>query len=406
MWHWIKPWHDWLMNEIVTPRRLASQSQAVYYRSEKAGLTLENQPVPWCAEAVVVEALLRLPPTARHRADFTLRWPGMPPVPAEQIRVDEGAQRHRLYFRLPVPAETVTAELLWKHHVLASVEIVVVSQEQFFRELRLELPTAFVSLDGRSVAAQTFVSNQQQGLSACGVLRSSSGLIPLVDSGLTATFRSVKTGVAVEQTIPLTASQLTNREAIVNASPPKLPRKSGEWTITWACGSRELAVGRLTSITPKAFHESLRLCDTRFMVVTDDGRFRVMKQLPTEGVARAGPCFLLASRQAGLAGLAHLEVTLRVSGTDKPIPVFDHDFLVTDGPTPFAPGLLDIGDLWQATAFELRHRKTLIGTLPLSAFPSAHLNAEGGFSTPPDFTWTSAADDELSERLARLMDGK
>lgn len=402
MWHWIKPWHAWLMNEIVTPRRLASQSQAVYYRSEKAGLTLENQPVPWCAEAVVVEALLRLPPAARQRADFTVRWPGQDAVPAEQIRIDEPAQRHRLYFRLPVPAASVSAELLWKKHALGRVDIAVVSQDQFLRDLRFELPTAFVSLGGRSVAAQTFVSNQQQGLSASGVLRSSTGLVPLVDSGLTATFRSVKTGDAVEQTVPLTVSQLTNREALVNAVPPRLPKKSGEWTVTWACGARELAVSRLTAITPKGFHESLRLCDTRFAVQTKEG-FRVARQLPADGVVRAGPCFLVASRQAGLAGLAHLEVTLRVAGSAKPIPVFDQDFLVTDGPTPFAPGLLDADDLRQATAFELRHRKTLLGTLPLSAFPAAHLNAEGGFTPAPDFPWSSAADDELSERLARLM---
>ena len=65
MWRWIRHWRDWLMNEIVTPRRLAAQPQALYFRSEKGGLTLDNQPVPWSAEAVVVEALLRLPPAAR-----------------------------------------------------------------------------------------------------------------------------------------------------------------------------------------------------------------------------------------------------------------------------------------------------------------------------------------------------
>ena len=79
MWRWIRRWRDWAMTEIVTPRRLAGQPQAIYYRSEKGGLTLENQPVPWCAEAVVVEALLRLPPAARRRGDFSLRVPGFEP---------------------------------------------------------------------------------------------------------------------------------------------------------------------------------------------------------------------------------------------------------------------------------------------------------------------------------------
>jgi hypothetical protein len=86
MWRWIRHWRDWAMSEIVTPRRLAGQPQALYFRSEKGGLTLDNLPVPWSAEAVVVEALLRLPPAARRRADFALRVPGFDPIPAEILR--------------------------------------------------------------------------------------------------------------------------------------------------------------------------------------------------------------------------------------------------------------------------------------------------------------------------------
>jgi hypothetical protein len=35
--------------------------------------------------------------------------------------------------------------------------------------------------------------------------------------------------------------------------------------------------------------------------------------------------------------------------------------------------------------------------------PAAVVNAEGGFTPPPDFTWSSAADDELADRLKRLQ---
>ena len=52
MWRWIRHWRDWAMTEIVTPRRLAAQPQGLYYRFEKGGLTLDQQPVPWSAEAV------------------------------------------------------------------------------------------------------------------------------------------------------------------------------------------------------------------------------------------------------------------------------------------------------------------------------------------------------------------
>jgi hypothetical protein len=403
MWRWIRHWRDWAMSEIVTPRRLASQPQALYFRSEKGGLTLENQPVPWSAEAVVVEALLRLPTTARKRGDFNLRVPGFEPIPAEFLRADEAGHRHRLYFRFVVPKATGTAELMWKKHVLGRVEIPVVTPEQFLSEIRLHLPSAFVSVLGRSIAAQTFVSTQQQGLSAAGVLQSPTGLIPLLDLGLSATFRTARGTKTVVTPVPLTASQLSGKEALVSAMPPRLPRKAGEWSVTWTCPGRELATTRFRAITPRAFRNSLRVSDTRFGVVTTDGEFRVVRQMPAEGVAKAGPVFFVASREPGMAGLAEFEVRVQAPGADRLPTTLQQTALITDGPTAIAPGMLPSSELKHASAFELRVKGRVLGVLPLSPVPSATLTAEGGYRAPPEFAWSAAAEDELSERLARLM---
>jgi hypothetical protein len=403
MWRWIRHWRDWLMSEIVTPRRLAAQPQALYFRSEKGGLTLDNQPVPWSAEAVVVEALLRLPPAARRRGDFSLRIPGFEPVPADVLRPDEAGQRHRLFFRFPVPKATGTAELCWRHHVLGRVEIPVVTPEQFLADLRLTLASAFVSVAGRSVACQTFVTTQQQGLSAAGVVHSPTGLSPLLDLGLTATFRTARGTKTVVTPVPLTSSQLAGKDALVTALPPRLPRKSGEWTVTWTCPGRELATTRLRAVTPRAFRESLRVSDTRFGVVTTAGDFRVVRQMPTEGVARAGPCFFVASREPGMAGRADFEIGVQVPGVDRSPTVLEQSVLITDGPTPVAPGLIPMSELKHASAFELRLKGRVLGVLPLSPVPTATFTAEGGYKPPPEFTWSAAAEDELSERLARLM---
>jgi hypothetical protein len=403
MWRWIRHWRDWAMTEIVTPRRLAGQPQALYFRSEKGGLTLENQPVPWSAEAVIVEALLRLPPAARRRGDFTLRVPGFEPIPAEILKADEAGQRHRLYFRFPVPKATGTAELMWKTHVLGSVQIPVVTPEQFLTELRMHLPTAFVSVLGRSVAAQTFVTTQQKGLTASAVIQSPTGLVPLLDLGLSATFRTARGTKTVVTPVPLTAGQLGGKEALVTALPPRLPRKAGEWTVTWTCPGRELATTRIRAVTPRVFWDSLRVVDTRFGIVTPDGDFRVVRQMPADGVAKAGPVFFVSSREAGLAGLAEFEIGVQVPGVDRSPTVLEQTILVTDGPTPVAPGLLPMTELKHASAFELRVKGRVLGVLPLSPVPTATFTAEGGYKPPPEFTWSAAAEDELSERLARLM---
>jgi hypothetical protein len=182
-----------------------------------------------------------------------------------------------------------------------------------------------------------------------------------------------------------------------------LPRKAGEWTVTWTCPGRELATTRLKAITPRAFRDSLRVVDTRFGIVLPNGEFRVVRQMPAENVERAGPVFFVASREPGLAGLAEFEIGVQMPGVDRAPSLLEQAVLITDGPTPVAPGLLPMTELKHASAFELRVKGRVLGVLPLSPVPTATFTAEGGYKAPPEFTWSAAAEDELSERLARLM---
>src|SRR5437868_12780591 len=102
MWPWMKRWLDWVTTDVLPLTRTRPHGQAVHTRYEKGGLALYDLPVPWNADAVVVEVLVRLPPAARRKADFAVRLPGAEPVGPETMRA-ESEDRHRLLFRLPVP---------------------------------------------------------------------------------------------------------------------------------------------------------------------------------------------------------------------------------------------------------------------------------------------------------------
>jgi hypothetical protein len=118
---------------------------------------------------------------------------------------------------------------------------------------------------------------------------------------------------------------------------------------------------------------------------------------------RVGPAFFVASREPGMAGVVRIQVHGQGSGAG---PLWDEQrVLVTDGPTLVAPGLLDAEALRPITAFELRSRDIVIGSLSLCPTPTASFTPEGGFETPPEFAWTPAAEDELTERLSKLLDG-
>jgi hypothetical protein len=396
MWHWIKHWRDWAMNEIVTPHRIVSQPQSLYFSCEKAGLLLQNQPIPWGAETVLVEALLRLPSTARKKADFSLRMPGYDAVPAESIRKDDASDKHRLFFRFNPPAASTTGEIFWRHHVLGRIDLPLLTPDEFIRDLRIHLPTVFVAVAGQNVAAQSFVANQCKGLTASAIVRSPTGLAPLLDLGLKVVFRWERSGRADDVLIPIVASQLNGKEALVAAAPP---------TISWIVGERLLSSQRVRALSPKAFVDSLRIVDTRFLVESEKTRLRLVRQLPPlNEIQRAGPCFLVSSKETGMAGLADLQITAQVAGGLQSPPVIEHSVLLTDGPTLISPALIDVSELGHVTAFELRHKRRILGSLPLSPVPLATLTGEGGFKPPSDFLWSNVAEEELLDRLAKLMD--
>jgi hypothetical protein len=380
----------------------------LHYSYEKAGLTLTNQPIPWNAEAVLVEALLRLPAsTGRRKADFRLRLPGHEPFAPEQLRRQEGEDSYRVVFRVPAPDSAASCELLFKDHSLGELALPFLSRDEFLQNLRLQMPTVFVRLGEESVACQTFVSSQCKGFLASAVLSSPTSLVPLLDLDLQVEFRYERGGSAFRVPACLCSSQLANRTALVTVVPSRAPRRIGAWVATWLLGDKPLASQRVRGISQKAFQRSLRISDTRFVVQTGSGPVRLTRQLPgLDGDLRVGPCFLVSSGEPGMAGLCKLQVTAQVPGAVQAPLLLEQQALITDGPTMVAPGTLDPADLRQVSGFELQVGTQSLGTLSLCPAPSAAFTAEGGFRPPQDFNWSAAAEEEMTERLNRLLESR
>ena len=411
MWLWMKRSRDWAMNDLWPLYRISPQPQALHYSYEKAGLTLHDQPIPWNAEAVLVEALVRLPSTtSRRKGDFFLRMAGQEPIPAEQLRRQEGDDRYAIHFRLPPPAATTAAEIFYRNHVLPGgrLTLPVLSREEFLQNLRLQLSTLFVRIGAENVACQTFVASQCRGLLASAVLFSPTSLVPILDMDLAVEFRCERGGTVLRTPARLCSSQLAGRQALVAVMPRRHPRRIGAWTATWLLGDRPLATQRLRAISQNHFRRSLRLSDTRFVIQEGAaGPVRLARQAPPlEKVNRLGPCFLVSSSEPGMAGLCPVRVVAQLPGAVQPPLLQEQEVLITDGPTMIAPGTLDAADLTQVSGFEISIRRRTLGVLSLCPAPTAAFTSEGGYKPPHDFTWTAAAEEEMTERLNRLLEGK
>jgi hypothetical protein len=249
------------------------------------------------------------------------------------------------------------------------------------------------------------VAAQCHGLIASGRLSAATNLAPLADLGLTVEFRAENGTRPVVVNVPLSAAELMAKAAQVVAAPRRLPRRTNGWSVTWLAGERVLAVARIRAIRPAELRRSLQMVGARFVV--DDGKTTtIRRQAPTPGEAvRVGPCFLVKSSEPGLAAKCEFKITAHGMGAPATVgPWITHE-VITDGPTSIVTTMLPAAALAGLQSFELRVGRHLIGQLPLHPVPTAAFTAEGGFEMPPDFFWTPNAEDELNERLTKLMDG-
>jgi hypothetical protein len=384
----------------------------MHFSFEKAGLTLDSPPIPWNAEAVLVEATVNLRGPG-HKGDFQLNLvePGLT-VPVESLRQEEADGVARLFFRFPVPPRSTAVELRWRGgRVLGKRELAIISEHEYLKQLSLQMPTVHVALGAHTVVCQTFVNTQCQGLQASALLLSPTSLAPVADLSLHVELCRDDGSVASSVPVHLSSSQLRARQALITASLPR-PRRIGGCLVRWMLGERLLAAQSVRGISKKQFLRSLRVSSTRFVLQRDDGSISIVRALPArdgvlalDGVTRVGPCFLISSSEAGMAGLASLQVRAQIPGAVQAPLVQDQELLITDGPVPFAPGTLDTGDILKVQHFTLDSTELRLGLLPLSPAPAAHFNSEGGFEPPDDFIWSPAAEEQLNEKLGKLLGG-
>lgn len=389
-----------------------SNNTGLHVRYEIAGLILDALPIPWNADAVIVEANVRLPAQAsRDKQDFTLCLASCTmSAYAELIAQNNKREPLRVFFRLPVPQHTTRAEVRWREHSLGQVELPVISQSEFENGIALDMPSLHVTLGGRKVACRSFVGAQAKGISATGILRSATPLGPALNQELRIEVCTKDAEPMSSVPLPLSSAQLRLRQALLLAPLPKL-RSSGTYRVSWHFGSRCLSSQALQVVTKTAFARSLRVSATRFVMEKENGATQTVRSLPTrdgqlmlDDVRAIVPVFYVSSGVAGMAGLSPFTLRALVGDVITTLGI-ERDMLVTDVPTPIVLGAVAVAELERIKHFALTSGETVLGNLPLVPAPQADLNAEGGFAPLDDFLWSPAAEEELTERLGKLLDG-
>jgi hypothetical protein len=387
-------------------RSSGPQVQSLQLSYEKAGLLVRHQPIPWNADVVWVDALIRFQSgVVRRKTDFQLHIPGEPPLTATTLHRHEDHDVFRLQFRVTTPRQPTTVELYWKTCPLGQAVMPLLSAAEFVDKLQVQSPTVLVRLGDYTVPCRAFLGAQGRGLIACGLLTSGTCLAPLLDLDLAVEFIDHCEGQSQRVPVRLIGSQLAANHALLSVVAPKRPRRLGLWLVQWMLGDRVLARSEVRVLSQSALRRALYLADTRYVHQDPKGMPILTRHMPTlaDG-GRIGPCFLVATREPGLAALCNLEVRIQHKSQPKVTELPSQEVLVTDGPSLFLPGTVRMEDLSDIAAFELMSRGRALGLLPTAPAPMANFTSEGGFQTAGDYPWNPAADDELADRLGKLME--
>src|SRR5262249_18021119 len=168
--------------------------------------------------------------------------------------------------------------------------------------------TLFALLGEYSVACQVMVEGQCRGLSVGGILTSPTSLLPIADFGLRVEIEEHEDGRVQTFSLPLTGSQLLDKEALLSSTLPGCSRAVGTSTLRRILGDRVLAPADLRVISSPPFQQSLSLAASRFL---SQGR-QYAAGRPHWPIREDGtnvrPGFVVASHEQGVAGLCALEV--------------------------------------------------------------------------------------------------
>jgi hypothetical protein len=142
-----------------------------------------------------------------------------------------------VFFRVCVPAQTCTAQVLWREHPLGQIQVPVISAEQFVQGFSLEKPTLQVALGNRTVACQSFVNTQAKTVLASALVRGAGPLAAALELDLRVQVqRSDKQHVGTVL-VSLTSEQLRARQALVTVLLPRL-RTLGTYQASWHLAAR------------------------------------------------------------------------------------------------------------------------------------------------------------------------
>ncbi len=408
MWPWIKRWRDWAMHDLWPLYRIGLQPQAMHFRYEKAGRIVDDQPIPWNAEAVLVEATVRLPKQqSRRKTDFQLRVPGQDLVPAEHMQ-GEADEHHRVRFRVTATRRNRRRRVALPRQGAGSTRVALSEQG------RVSAKPAFADAD--LVRSPRHANRGLPDVRLQPVPRSARqrGADQPDESGAAARPR-------IASRVPLRAQRrgeprsrravqfATGRPAGVGygraahairaaSAPGWRPGCSATapWPVSACAASRS---GTFSARCASPTHASW----SRPRPARYASRARCRPLRPPSASVRV---FWSPAANPAWPASAACRSPLRCPERSIPRYCWSKTCLSPMDPPWSRPERSTPSDLQQVSGFELSIRGQSLGVLSLCPAPTATFTTEGGFKPHHDYTWSAAAEEEMNERLNRLLEGR
>ena len=387
--------------------------ETIRFGYEKAGYVVYDEPIPWNAEAVLVEFLIQDPGSAIvHGNDYCLRGKDSGvsaprEVPVKTVSCHSQARKNSfcLHFRLGPLLSNMSLQLTWRGRFLGKITLPYLSPKAFFRELAIESPSTMAQIGEHEVICRTVVAGQCHHLTACCFLKSSTSLLPLIDWDLALELTCHDSGQTWRIPAHLTGSQVVHHQSLLNVTLFSWSCTEGQWSWRWVLAHSPLAQGDIRVISQEAFHQSLYLAGGLSRSERRTGAIRrVSPEPPTEDTQVLPPCLRIASHEPGVAALCDLKIRVQYQDRFLSAEYLKMEVLITDLPLFSTPLPIAFHDGKEIQTVEVFADEHFIGSASLHQIPVATFTTEGGFQAPEPFDWTPCAEEELQTQLGRLLE--
>lgn len=361
-----------------------NNKQSITIGYEIQGLRIDRALIPWNADSLLVEMLIRFPPKSPCAPkDFLITMGDDDPLIGNEIQITSEGEFNsgKVLFRADPPVKNVTAKVYIKNKLRHEMAIPFLSREKFLKGLSFNQASLSCLYDQGAVACKSYYPAGIRNMSIGGIIKSVHGFEPLLGTTLALALTMGKN----KKILPWTPNIPQAGEAMIPLTIPlgTFPRKMGVLESSLLVDGEEIGGGKFQGLSTPEFLRTIEILRAGFVVWNENNMPHLWDNLDSlKAGHRFGPTFWLHSDLQDCVGLADGKINGYLHGSVQPMTLWEGKIPITHVPRLFSPLSMASTHFQELKLFELVIARHPVSRISLASKPKAIFTNEGTIASP------------------------